>query len=176
MIDKHALLRSQLNKLAVDQIEGGKADDMDTKELSEKHKEDPKEIEQQKQEGTAVELEHTNEPAKAEEIAKDHIEEIPDYYDRLEDMEEEAEVEKEKDLGDPSPSDKQMIINFIKTQPDLDDETLHNLYVTLGVDPHEGEEIVYAALQQMLAQNPAGVDAPGIEEKEVEMDEEEEDE
>lgn len=40
--------------------------------------------------GTKVEMEHTNDPAKAREIARDHLTEIPDYYTRLKKMEDAA--------------------------------------------------------------------------------------
>jgi hypothetical protein len=60
---------------------------------------DPAQIEK----GIKVELEHTGDREKAREIAKDHLTEIPDYYDRLEKMEEEAEKgdkeQKAVDLG-----------------------------------------------------------------------------
>lgn len=47
--------------------------------------------------GIEVELEHAKDKMTALEIAMDHLEEIPDYYTRLEKMEEEAEAEwKEK--------------------------------------------------------------------------------
>lgn len=41
--------------------------------------------------GTKVEREHTNNPVIAEEIAGDHLVETPDYYDRLEELEEDFE-------------------------------------------------------------------------------------
>jgi uncharacterized circularly permuted ATP-grasp superfamily protein len=40
--------------------------------------------------GIEVEMEHTNNPLIAEKIAKDHLSEIPNYYDYLETMEEQA--------------------------------------------------------------------------------------
>jgi len=43
--------------------------------------------------GIEVELEHTKDKMTALEIATDHLEEIPDYYTRLEKMEKEAEAE-----------------------------------------------------------------------------------
>jgi len=43
--------------------------------------------------GVKVELEHTPDPFMAGMIALDHLAEIPDYYTRLEKMEEEAGVE-----------------------------------------------------------------------------------
>lgn len=53
---------------------------------------DPKQIEK----GIKIELEHTGDAEKAKEIAKDHLTEIPDYYDRLEKMEGEAEGKDKK--------------------------------------------------------------------------------
>jgi hypothetical protein len=41
--------------------------------------------------GIQVEYEHTNDREMAKKIAKDHLVEFPDYYDRLEKMEQEAE-------------------------------------------------------------------------------------
>ena len=38
--------------------------------------------------GIKVEMEHTDDPAKAEEIAMDHLTEDPKYYDKLQKMEE----------------------------------------------------------------------------------------
>jgi hypothetical protein len=47
--------------------------------------------------GIKVEQEHTTDKYTALEISMDHLEEIPDYYTRLEEMEEKAEAEwKEK--------------------------------------------------------------------------------
>lgn len=43
--------------------------------------------------GVEVEMEHTDDPDIAREIAMDHLEEIPDYYTRLKEMEAEAGVE-----------------------------------------------------------------------------------
>ncbi|MFA6132442.1 MAG: DUF5661 family protein [Phycisphaerae bacterium] len=43
--------------------------------------------------GTKVEMEHTDKPQKATATAVDHDVEIPDYYERLEEMENEAEAE-----------------------------------------------------------------------------------
>jgi len=45
---------------------------------------------QQVQMGIEVEMEHTTIPKIAEKIVWDHLEEIPDYYDRLSRMEKEA--------------------------------------------------------------------------------------
>jgi hypothetical protein len=46
--------------------------------------------------GKKVEMEHTNDPKKAKEIARDHLEEFDDYYTRLKEMEDKADAAKEK--------------------------------------------------------------------------------
>lgn len=45
--------------------------------------------------GMKIEMEHTDDVNIAKEIAKDHLVEIPDYYTRLSDMEEEVDAEEE---------------------------------------------------------------------------------
>jgi hypothetical protein len=60
-----------------DKIKGGLADG----------KSDSKYPKDQLKAGIKVEMEHTDDPAKAKEIAKDHLEEGKDYYTRLEKME-----------------------------------------------------------------------------------------
>lgn len=58
--------------------------------LADKNKPEDFDQEQLKK-GIEVEMEHTNDPKLAEEIAMDHLAEIPDYYDRLSKMEKGAE-------------------------------------------------------------------------------------
>lgn len=72
-------------KSAEDLIEGGLADGMP----------DDKYDQNELAKGIKVELEHTGDHAKAKEIAKDHLQEIPDYYTRLAKMEREAEKKAE---------------------------------------------------------------------------------
>ncbi len=76
---KLAAMRDELAKMA-DLIPGGKADGKTDKDF------DSKQVAM----GRKVECEHTNKPAVAAEITRDHLEEIPDYYTRLDKMEEEA--------------------------------------------------------------------------------------
>ncbi len=61
-------------------IKGGKAAGMGTKRFSK----------QQLRMGTKVEHEHTPKAGIAQEIAKDHLSEFPDYYTRLRKMEHKA--------------------------------------------------------------------------------------
>jgi len=51
--------------------------------------------------GIQVEMEHTDDPDLALEIALDHLVEFPDYYSRLSDMEDQAKAE-----GDGGESDE----------------------------------------------------------------------
>lgn len=53
--------------------------------------------------GIQVELEHTGDVEVAKEIAKDHLTEISDYYDRLEKMEKHAKHAKRAERGNPYP-------------------------------------------------------------------------
>jgi len=69
-----------------EQLVGGKADNMPDEKF------DPQELAK----GMEVEKEHTSDQSISKEIAKDHIEEIPDYYERLEKMENEAKAEEAK--------------------------------------------------------------------------------
>lgn len=71
-------------KNSKDLLDGGLADNQP----------DSKYDEHQLEMGIEVEYEHTNNPDISKEIAKDHLEEIPDYYDRLEEMEESYEEER----------------------------------------------------------------------------------
>ena len=138
-----------LGKVAVsDQIEGGKADNMGVKDIAKKHDLPPQDIQEQVDKGKEVEKEHTDNPSMAKEIARDHEAEFPNYYDELAKTEDKLKAQEKGDLGEPSEEDKQKIINFLTTTEDLDDDKVHQYFQSLGVDPHEGEEFVYAALRQ----------------------------
>lgn len=68
-------------------LDGGLADDKEPSDFNKK----------QLRKGTKVELEHSDDRAKAKEIAMDHLEEHPDYYKALEKME--NKLEKKSSLG-----------------------------------------------------------------------------
>jgi len=57
----------------------------------------PKVDAQQLKRGKEVEMEHTDCPSLAEKIALDHLVELPDYYTRLDIMEEEGKKEYQKE-------------------------------------------------------------------------------
>jgi hypothetical protein len=64
-------------------IPGGRAAGKSLKDLAKAHGVNPKSLEKQLRVGVAVEMEHTNSEAKAEEIAMDHLAEDPRYYTKL---------------------------------------------------------------------------------------------
>lgn len=78
-----------------DLLPGGKSDNMTLEQIAEKHGVKIEELKKQFDKGIKVESEHTNDPAKAEEIAKDHLFEDAEYYTKLAKM----EGEKQNDTG-----------------------------------------------------------------------------
>ena len=131
--------------------------------------------------GIKIEYEHidkekySNSEAKniAKEIAKDHLEEIPDYYTRLIKMEKEAESEKEvkesislkeflenneESMDDESdyfvkkedrerkslPEDiEKKVIAFLKKNPNPDDDKVHAFAKKMGIEPDLLEPVFY---------------------------------
>lgn len=61
---------------------------------------------EQLKKGIAVEKEHTDNKEVAKIIAKDHLDEFPDYYIELEKMEEKLKGE----IEDPSPEDMENLV------------------------------------------------------------------
>lgn len=83
-------LAHQMSKRAADIVSGGEADKKTDSDFSKS----------QLEMGKKVEMEHTNTPGLAKEIARDHLEEFGDYYTRLGKMEREAEKSKEGSVVD----------------------------------------------------------------------------
>lgn len=100
-----------------DKIKGGYADGMSPEDIAKKHKVSVKEINAQIKKGKKVEMEHVDDEKLAEEIALDHLFEIPDYYTRLDKMEKEAKKEMgEKDLSEGK---KENITDFARRMREL---------------------------------------------------------
>jgi len=78
-------------------IKGGLADNKTVEDIAKKHGVSVEKIEKQIEMGMKVEMEHVDDKEKAKEISMDHLWEIPDYYDRLDNMEKEAESTKSTD-------------------------------------------------------------------------------
>ena len=75
-------MRTSINQLVMESLVGiGKHKDLDPSLFPQK----------QLKMGEKIEHEHTNDNRQAEEIAKDHLAEIRDYYTRLKKMEHTAE-------------------------------------------------------------------------------------
>lgn len=68
-------------------LKGGLSDNKTLNDIAKKHKVNLDDIKDQFKKGIKVEMEHTDDKEKAEEIAKDHLWEIPNYYDRLKKVE-----------------------------------------------------------------------------------------
>lgn len=73
-----------------DELKGGKSDKISLEDIAKKHDVSLDSIKDQIKIGKKIEMEHVDDAKLAEEIAKDHLQEIPDYYTRLEKMEKEA--------------------------------------------------------------------------------------
>ena len=97
-------------KFEQEEIEGGLADDKSVKDIAKKHNVNIKDIVAQIEKGTKIEMEHTDDPKKAKEIAMDHEMEHPYYYSALEDMEKELE-------------EGSLLLNSIIGEEELDEAT-----------------------------------------------------
>lgn len=87
-------------KIDDDFEEKGRLSDGHTIEsIAELHGVSVTQIKEQLSMGAKIEFEHTDDNEEAKLIALDHLVELPDYYDRLEEMEEEGESEVKKDIN-----------------------------------------------------------------------------
>jgi len=79
------------NKKEPNKIKGGLSDKLSVEDIAKKHGVEVNHIKSQLKMGLSVEMEHTDDPKKALEIAMDHMVESPDYYTKLKEMEESFE-------------------------------------------------------------------------------------
>lgn len=70
-----------------EKLVGGKADNLSLEDIAKKHNVSIEKIKGQLKKGLNIEMEHTNDKEKAKEIVMDHLTELPDYYDRLDKIE-----------------------------------------------------------------------------------------
>jgi len=85
--EANSKIEQEIEKSEQNDLKGGKADNLSLKDIAEKHKVSVEEIKKQLKMGINVEMEHTDEPNKAMEIAMDHLTESASYYTELEKME-----------------------------------------------------------------------------------------
>jgi hypothetical protein len=50
--------------------------------------------------------------------------------------------------GELTPEQEQKIIDFVKSNKNLDDTKFHDFVESMGIDPHEAEEVVYRYVQK----------------------------
>jgi hypothetical protein len=87
-------------------------------------------IKDELEKGIDVELEHTPKKEIAKEIAKDHLDEIPDYYTRLIKMEEEAmKLKKDKEASSEVNNNFQSELAYVKAKAKEVDEYLRQRIV-----------------------------------------------
>ncbi|MFA5048634.1 MAG: DUF5661 family protein [Patescibacteria group bacterium] len=89
--------------------------------------------------GTAVEMEHTKDKALAQYIASQHLDEFPDYYTRLKEMEDEAK----EDVGRKIVPSIDNVKVFLSKHPNPDDETVHKWAEKNNYDKHKVENLLY---------------------------------
>jgi hypothetical protein len=99
-------------------IKGGKADNLSATSIAKKFGVPVSKIEKELKTGKKIEMEHTNDSSKAEEIALDHLSEIPDYYTRLNKMEKEGD--KKWKLNENITYTKQLLRERLMTKADDD--------------------------------------------------------
>ncbi len=102
--------------------------------------------------GTKVEMEHTDDPKVAREIAMDHLTEDPAYYTKL------ARMESGETVARPKASDKvdRALLALLKKNPKPEDEQVHALADKLGVPKDELEERAYALLAETQKEKSTG--------------------
>jgi hypothetical protein len=69
-------------------ITGGKAEGLSLNDIAKRHKVDISVLKKEFLMGKEVEMEHTDDVQIAQQIALDHLYEMPDYYSKLKKMEE----------------------------------------------------------------------------------------
>lgn len=120
--------------------------------------------------GIKVELEHTKDEAHAAAIALDHLAEMPDYYTRLKQMEQEAETKKsgmgDEEEEDPTPTGaaatkaQEALVDFFKEHPSPTDKDFHVLAEDLGVNVHWLEAQAYRLAGAHVGMKKSGINGP----------------
>ena len=133
-------------------LKGGKADKLSIEDIAKKHKLSVEEIEAQIEMGKKVEMEHVSDVKLAKEIAMDHLEEIPDYYTRLNKMEKEAKKELTSEskrfmaLAGIKEDDKKFITNEsfqenVEESKNEDDDFIIFEFEQTEVEPGQDDEL-----------------------------------
>lgn len=115
------------NDSDTDEIPGGEGDNMSIADIAQKHNVSEEDLLKEFEVGKKVELEHTDDETKAEEIARDHLAENPKYYtnlvkDGLVDEPEALELAKEKLGIEPKSSEEKPEGDDKEEKPEGDEE------------------------------------------------------
>lgn len=132
------MLRRQIRDLIreeyKDQVSGGLADVKKPEDF------DPSALAN----GKKVEMEHTDDPDLAEQIAMDHLTEDPKYYDKLAKMEAGDKKDDEKGGRQPNKEDKAAIKAYLAKRPKgQPDEKYHEFLKSKGLNVPAGEALAY---------------------------------
>ncbi len=111
---RDTMIRYPKGNMNEDTIKGGKADNMSVKDIAKKFNVTVAKINKEIEMGIKIELEHTTSKKIANEIAMDHLTEIPDYYTRLKKMEKEGEKHWKKRTKKVDESIKDYITDLVK--------------------------------------------------------------
>ena len=97
-------------------LDGGLADKLSLEDIAKKHNVTIDVIESELEKGIKVEMEHTDDPEKAKEIALDHLSEQSNYYEKLKEVENNQQtVDFEKKIDDVIKSFDNKIETLIET-------------------------------------------------------------
>ena len=112
----------------------------------------------QLQAGKRVESEHTQDPNLQKAIAADHLVEDGQYYTHLKAMEQAVKQEKPvapavKESRAITPDLERGILDFVKTNPNLDDQTLDEYATGKGIDPNTAREIIHMNVGKEVAKS-----------------------
>ncbi len=116
------ILRADLDEVENEQLKGGLSADKSYSDFDQ----------EQLAKGIKVEIEHTDDPSIAKEIAADHLAEIPDYYDRLEKMEREAGIDEGTIKMAPMIKKRLNENKVVVLLPDGDTEVLKNRIMSVA--------------------------------------------
>jgi len=141
-VDKYlAALHANADINESNTLKGGKADKLTPKEIADKFNVSTSKVTSQITKGEKVESEHTNNKGKAKEIAMDHVSEFPDYYDRLEKMEKEAEKYWKTKLTEDKKLIKKLLRENLDMQQPNEPKNLDNELVKAGVPSNMVDDV-----------------------------------
>ena len=129
-------------------MKGGKADKKTAKDIAMKHYQFVGTVEQEIEKGSKIEMEHTNDPKIAKEIAMDHLWEYYEYYsdeEGLPAMEKKLKKSEKKDMkSKKNESIKSKIKTLLRESLELDvtDETPQDITQSITIDDKEVGDIV----------------------------------